>query len=201
MRKAANIPRHLLVIAAALTFAASALGQAKTWQIDPNHTAAQFSVRHLGISTVRGSFTKVSGTAVYDPADPGKTTLEATIDASSIDTRVERRDNDLRSPNYFDVAKYPTLTFKSRKVEAAGAGKLKITGDLTIHGVTKEVVLDVDGPSAPVQDPKGNPHIGASATTKINRRDFGVGGGSGLVGEEVPITIDVELVSVAAPAN
>jgi polyisoprenoid-binding protein YceI len=191
--------RRLLIITAGFALAVSAFGQARTWQIDPNHTAAQFSVRHMGISTVRGAFTKVSGTAVYDPADPGKTTLEATIEASSIDTRVERRDNDLRSPNYFDVAKYPTLTFKSRKVEAAGPGKLKITGDLTIHGLTKEVVLEVDGPSAPVQDAKGNSHMGASATTKISRKDFGVGGASGVVGDEIPITIDVELLSTAAP--
>ena len=192
--------RVLLVIAAAIAFTASALGQAKTWRIDPNHTAAQFSVRHLGISTVRGAFTKVSGTAIYDPADPGKTMLEAIVDASSVDTRVEKRDNDLRSPNFFDVAKYPTLTFKSKKVEAAGAGKLKITGDLTIHGVTKEVVLDVDGPTAPVQDPKGNAHMGASASTKINRKDFGVNGAPSVVGDEILITIDVELVSAAAPA-
>jgi len=191
--------RLLLVITAAIALSASAFAQAKTWQIDPNHSAAQFSVRHMGISTVRGAFTKVSGTVTYDPADPSKTTLEATIDASSVDTRVERRDNDLRSPNFFDVAKYPTLTFKSKRVEAAGTGKLKITGDLTIHGVTKEVVLDVDGPSAPVQDQKGNSHMGASASTKINRKDYGVNGASSVVGDDVPITIDVELVSAAAP--
>ena len=192
--------RLLLVITAAIAFTASAFAQAKTWQIDPNHSSAQFSVRHLGISTVRGAFTKVSGTATYDPADPSKDTIEVTIDANSVDTRVERRDNDLRSPNFFDVAKFPTLTFKSKQVEAAGPGKLKITGDLTIHGVTKEVVLDVDGPSAPVQDPKGNSHMGASASTKVNRMDFGVSGASAVVGNDVPITIDVELISAAAPA-
>ena len=192
--------RYLVVITAAIALTLSALGQAKTWQIDPNHSSAQFSVRHMGISTVRGAFTKVSGTATYDPADPGKTALEATIDASSVDTHVEKRDNDLRSPNYFEVAKYPTLTFKSTKVEAAGPGKLKVTGDLTIHGVTKQVVLDVDGPSAPVQDPKGNLHMGASATTKINRKDFGVNGGGGLVGNDIPITIDVELVTSGVAA-
>src|SRR5271157_5843089 len=147
--------RYLLVITAAIALTVSAFGQAKTWQIDPNHSAAQFSVRHMGISTVRGAFTKVSGTATYDPADLGKTSIDATIDATSIDTRVERRDNDLRSPNFFDVAKYPTLTFKAKHTEAAGAGKLKIAGDLTIHGVAKEVVLDVDGPSDPVQDARG----------------------------------------------
>ena len=191
--------RLLLVIAAAIAFTASAFAQAKDWKIDPNHTAAQFSVRHLGISTVRGAFTKVSGTATYDPADPSKDSIEVTIDASSVDTRVEMRDNDLRSPNFFDAAKYPTLNFKSKRVEAAGVGKLKVTGDLTIHGVTKEVVLDVDGPSAPITDPKGNSHMGASASTKINRNDFGVSGRPGVVGDEITITIDAELVSHAAP--
>jgi polyisoprenoid-binding protein YceI len=192
--------RLMLVITAAIAFTASAFAQAKTWQIDPNHSAAQFSVRHMGISTVRGAFTKVSGTAIYDPADPSRTTLEAIIDASSVDTRVDRRDNDLRSPNFFDVAKYPALTFKSKHTETAGPGKLKITGDLTIHGVTKEVVLDIDGPSPPILDPKGNSHMGASASTKINRKDFGVNGASSVVGDDVPITIDVELVSAAMPA-
>ena len=192
--------RFLLVITAAIAFTASAFAQAKAWKIDPNHSSAQFSVRHMGISTVRGAFTKVSGTATYDPADPSKSSVEVTIDASSVDTRVEMRDNDLRSPNFFEVAKYPTLTFKSKRVEAAGPGKLKITGDLTIHGVTKEAVLDVDGPSAPVQDPKGNSHMGASATTKVNRKDFGVNGNPMAVGDEVSITIDAELISAATPA-
>ena len=192
--------RLLLVITAAIAFTTSAFAQAKTWQIDPNHTSAQFSVRHMGISTVRGAFTKVSGTATYDPADPGKTSIEVIIDASSVDTRVEKRDNDLRSPNFFDVAKYPTLTFKSKRVEAAGSGKLKVTGDLTMHGVTKEVVLDVDGPSAPMTDPRGNSHMGASASTKINRKDFGVNGASAVVGDDVAITIDVEMIGAPAPA-
>ncbi len=192
--------RLVLIITAAIALSASAFAQAKIWIIDPNHSAAQFSVRHMGISTVRGAFTKVSGTATYDPADPSKTTIDATIDASSVDTRVERRDNDLRSPNFFDAAKYPTLTFKSKSTEVVGPGKLKITGDLTIHGVTKEVVLDVDGPSPPVRDANGNSHIGASAGTKVNRMDFGVNGASTTVGNDVPITIDVELVMAAPPA-
>ena len=151
----------------------------------------------MGISTVRGAFTKVSGSAQYDPADPSKTAVDVTIDAASVDTRVSMRDDDLRSPNYFDVAKYPTITFKSKSVQAAGNGKLKLVGDLTIHGVTKEVALDVDGPSAPVTDPKGNSHIGASASTTVNRKDFGVGGSSPMVGEDITITIDVELVRKA----
>lgn len=179
--------------------AGTAVAEVQTWNIDPNHTAAQFSVRHMGISTVRGAFTKVSGTAQYDAANPGKTSVEATIEAASVDTRVSMRDNDLKSANYFDVEKYPTITFKSKSVEAAGAGKLKITGDLTIHGTTKEVVLDVDGPSAPVTDPRGNSHVGASASTTIKRTDFGVGSSNPMVGEDITITIDVELVHPAAP--
>jgi polyisoprenoid-binding protein YceI len=171
--------------------------QVQTWNIDPAHTAAQFSVRHMGISTVRGAFTKVSGSIQYDPSDPAKTTIEATIDANSVDTRVEKRDNDLRSPDFFDVAKYPALTFKSKRVETAGSGKMKVVGELTIHGVTKEVVLDVDGPTAPIKDPRGNLHMGASATTTVNRKDFGVNGAGAAVGDDVPITIDMELVRPA----
>ena len=189
----------LLVAVFSLSLLAGrASAQVQSWNIDPMHTAAQFSVRHMGISTVRGAFTKVSGTVQYDPANPSKTVIDATIEAASIDTRVEMRDNDLRSPGYFDVAKFPTLTFKSKRVEAAAAGKMKVTGDLTIHGVTKEVVLDVDGPSTPMNDPRGNIHMGASATTTINRTDYGVSGGHPMVGDEIPITIDLELVRPAA---
>ena len=190
--------RSVLTLVTALAMAATAAAQTGTWQIDPNHTAAQFSVRHLGVSTVRGAFTKVSGTAKYDPADPSKDSLEVTIDANSVDTRVEMRDNDLRSPRFFDVQKYPTITFHSKAAKAAGAGKLKITGDLTIHGVTKEVVLDVDGPTAPIKDPMGSgQRMGASATTKVNRQDFGIVTMPGGIGDEITITIDVELVQAA----
>jgi polyisoprenoid-binding protein YceI len=192
--------KRLLTFLCVLTLlAGTALAQVQTWNIDPNHTAAQFSVRHMGISTVRGAFTKVSGTAQYDPANPSKSSVEATIDAASIDTRVSMRDDDLRSDHYFDVAKYPTITFKSKSAQPAGTGKLKITGDLTIHGTTKEVVLDVDGPSAPVTDPRGNTHIGASASTTIKRSDFGVGSSNPMIGDEITITIDTELVRPAAP--
>jgi polyisoprenoid-binding protein YceI len=191
------VSKVLAFLSAVLLLAVSAAAEVQTWQIDPNHTAAQFSVRHMGISTVRGAFTKVSGSAQYDPADPSKTAVEATIDAASVDTRVTMRDDDLRSPNYFEVAKYPTITFKSKSVQDAGAGKLKIVGDLTIHGVTKEVALDVDGPSAPVTDPKGNSHVGASASTTVKRTDFGVGSSNPMIGEDITITIDVELVRKA----
>lgn len=151
----------------------------------------------MGISTVRGEFKKVSGSASYDPVDSSKTLLEATIDATTVDTRVGMRDNDLRSPNFLDVQKYPTITFKSKRAESAGPGKLKITGDLTIHGVTKEVVLDVDGPTAAVKDPRGNFHMGASATTTISRKDFGVNGAPAVAGDEISITIDAELIKTS----
>lgn len=185
--------RSLSALLVALAFLSLSAAAQETWQIDPAHSSAQFSVRHLGISTVRGAFTKVSGSVQYDAATPGKTTIQATIETASVDTRVEMRDNDLRGPKYFDVQKYPTITFQSKKVEAAGSGKLKITGDLTIHGVTKEAVLDVDGPSAAIKDPWGNQRMGASATTKVNRNDFGVSGGAGAVGDDITITLDVEM--------
>jgi polyisoprenoid-binding protein YceI len=190
--------RIVLSVFITLAMAATAAAQAGSWQIDPRHSSAQFSVRHLGVSTVRGAFTKVSGSANFDPADPSKGSLDATIDAASVDTRVEMRDNDLRSPNFLDVQKFPTITFRSKQIKAAGSGKLLITGDLTIHGVTKEVVLDVDGPTGPIKDPMGNQRIGASATTKIIRQDFGVNGAPGIAGSEVTITIDAELIQPQA---
>ncbi len=187
--------RFVFILITALAMAATAAAQATTWQIDPNHTAAQFSVRHLGLSTVRGAFTKVSGSAQYDPADPSKDALEVTIDANSVDTRVQMRDNDLRSPRFLDVQKNPTITFHSKQAKAAGSGKLQITGDLTIKGVTKQAVLDVDGPTPPIKDPMGKgQRMGASATTKINRQDFGVSALPGAIGDEVTITIDTELI-------
>jgi polyisoprenoid-binding protein YceI len=189
--------RFALNLIAALAFVAAAAAQT-TWQIDPNHTSAQFSVKHLAVSTVRGAFAKVTGSAKFDPADPSKASLDATIDAASVDTRVEMRDKDLRSPNFLDVEKFPTITFHSKQVKPAGSGKLQITGDLTIHGVTKEVLLDVDGPSAAIKDPWGNQRIGASASTRISRKDFGVNGLPAVVGDEITITIDTELIQPQA---
>ncbi|HEY3972640.1 MAG TPA: YceI family protein [Candidatus Sulfotelmatobacter sp.] len=192
--------RFVFAFITALVLAATAAAQASSWQIDPKHTAAQFAVKHLGVSTVRGAFAKVSGTAQIDPADPSKDAIEATIDASSVDTRVEARDNDIRSPHFFDVQKYPTIIFHSKNTKVAGPGHLAITGDLTLHGVTKEVVLDVDGPSAAIQDAKmGMQRIGASATTKIVRQDFGISAAPGVVGDQISITIDVELIQPSAP--
>jgi len=190
--------RFLFALITAVALAATAVAQAGTWQIDPKHTAAQFSVKHLGVSTVRGAFSKVTGSVTHDPADPSKDSLEATIDASTVDTRLEMRDNDLKSPHFFDVQKFPTITFKSKSVKSTGSGKLQVTGDLTMHGVTKEVVLDVDGPSAPIKDPMGpGQRIGASASTKVNRQDFGIVGAPGIVSDEVTITIDAELTQAA----
>ena len=170
--------------------------QTQTWYLDPPHSAAQFSVKHMGISTVRGSFTKVSG-VVEDSADLSKASVKVTIDASSVDTRVQMRDDDLRSDHYFDVAKYPTITFQSKKVESAGEGKLKVTGDLTLHGVTKEVVLDLDGPTPPFKDPRGKSHRGLSGTTTIARSAYGMTSGMGMVGDDVTIQLDVEIVDQA----
>ena len=170
-----------------------AMAQTQTWYLDPPHSSAQFSVRHMGVSTVRGAFTKVTGT-VEDSPDVSKAAVNITIDAASVDTRVDMRDSDLRSDKYFDVAKYPTITFKSTKVEAAGTGKLKVTGDLTLHGVTKQVVLDVDGPTAPFKDPRGTSHRGISATTGLNRSDYGMTTGAGMIGDAIAIQLDVELV-------
>ena len=193
------------VLAGALSLPAAAA--TSTWQIDPNHSAAQFAVRHLAISTVRGAFTKVSGTVQLDDKDIAKSSVDVMIDAASVDTRVADRDKDLRSERFFDVEKYPTLTFKSTRVEQTEPGKLKVTGDLTIHGVTKRVVLDVEGPTTPVKDPWGNQRAAANATTKVNRQDFGVkwnakmDNGGLVVGDDVAITIDVELVQKGAPKS
>jgi polyisoprenoid-binding protein YceI len=198
------LTRAIFVAALAVTLSLPTTAATSTWQIDPNHSAAQFAVRHLAISTVRGAFTKVNGSVQLDDRDISKSSVEVTIDADSVDTRVPNRDKDLRSDHFFDVEKYPTITFKSTKVEQAEPGKLKVTGDLTIHGVTKQVVLDVEGPTAAVKDPWGNQRAAANATTKINRQDFGVkwnakmDGGGLVVGDDVAITIDVEMVQKPA---
>jgi polyisoprenoid-binding protein YceI len=189
------VPLATLVIVMSLG-AVHASAQTQTWYLDPNHSAAQFSVKHMGISTVRGTFNKTAG-VVLDSPDLSKASVDVTIDASSVDTRVEMRDKDLRSDNFFDVARYPNITFKSKKVEAAGAGKLKVTGDLTIHGVTKEVVLDVDGPSAPFKDPRGTSHRGISGTTSISRADYGMTADAGMVGDQIAIQLDAELIDKA----
>ena len=192
--------------ALAVAFAIPSLALASDWDIDPAHSQANFTVRHLMVSNVRGDFGKVTGTIKLDDKDVSKSTVDATIDVASINTREAKRDEHLKSPDFFDVAKYPTITFKSKKVAKAGTGKLKVTGDLTMHGVTKEVTLDVEGPAKDAKDPWGNVRSGATATTKINRKDFGLGWnkvletGGVAVGEDVTIVIDVELTKKAPAA-
>ena len=173
---------------------------AGTWELDSAHTAVQFKVRHMMVSNVRGDFEKVSGKITYEGDDISRSSAEITIDANSINTRVAKRDNHLKSPDFLDAGKYPFLVFQSKKVEKAGEGKLKVTGDLTIRGVTREVVLDVEGPTPPVKDPQGKMHVGGTASTTINRKDFGltwnkaIEAGGVVVGDEVEITIDIEIV-------
>lgn len=191
--------RNGVVSALVLLASLSALAQTSTWNIDPAHSTAQFTVRHLGISNVTGQFTKVSGMVVLNDVDITKSQVSASIDVSSVDTRVEARDKDLKSPNFFDVEKYPTIEFKSKRIANSG-GKLQVTGDLTIHGTTHEVTLDVDGPTPEVTDPWGNSRRGLSATTAINRKDFNLvynnllKTGEAVVGDTVKIQIDAELV-------
>jgi len=152
------------------------------------------------ISNVRGEFSKVSGNVVLDPSDLTKSTVEVIVDATTIDTREPQRDEHLRSADFFDVANHPSITFRSKQITAAGAGRFKVTGDLTIRGVTRAVTFDVDGPTPPVKDPWGNVRAGVSATAKINRKDFGLvwnaltEAGGVVVGDEVSITFEAELV-------
>jgi polyisoprenoid-binding protein YceI len=193
-----RMPYRLALVVATL-LAGTRPGLAQThWDIDPAHTTVQFSVRHLMISNVRGEFRNVGGSVRAPDADLARSTVEATIDASSIDTREARRDEHLRSPDFLDVARYPTITFKSKKIESAGDRRWKVTGDLTLHGVTREVVLDVEGPTAEVKDMQGKLRAGAHATAEIDRRDFDIvwnkplEAGGLTVGNAVAISIDVE---------
>ncbi len=185
---------------ASLALATGAWAQTSKWEIDPTHSVVAFSVKHMMVSNVRGEFTKYSGTLVGNGNDVTTAKLNVTIDPTSINTREPKRDGHLQSPDFLDVAKYPTLTFVSTKVARAGEGKLKVSGDLTIHGVTRPVVLDVEGPTPEVKDPWGGTRVGAHATTTINRKDFGLvwnkalEAGGVLVGDDVTITLDVELV-------
>ncbi|HLW97531.1 MAG TPA: YceI family protein [Candidatus Acidoferrales bacterium] len=169
-----------------------------TWNIDPIHSSAQFKVKHMMISNVKGEFTAVKGSLTLDAADITKSRTEAYIDAASISTRDPQRDAHLKSGDFFDVEKFPTLSFKSARVSKSGDGELAVEGDLSIHGVTRPVVFEVEGPSSPIKDPYGNTRIGLSATTRINRKDFGLTwngvleAGGIVVGDEVTITLDIQ---------
>ena len=192
--------RIIVSIFTLIAFALPTLALASTWNIDPDHSSAGFKVKHLMVSNVNGNFNKHTGVVEIDDKDITKSTVQVTIDTNSINTNVQKRDDHLRSADFFDVAKYPTMTFVSKKVAKNGKDKLKVTGDLTLHGVTKEVVLDVEGPSVESKDPWGNIRKGATATTKINRKDFGLAWNAALetggvvVGDDVNIILEMEMI-------
>ena len=174
-----------------------------TWTVDPVHSNAEFRVKHMMITNVRGRFTGVTGKLTYDPADVSKSQVEATIDIATVDTRDPQRDTHLKGADFFDAEKFPTMSFRSTKVTRKSHGTLAVSGPLTIHGITKDVEFEVEGPTPPAKDPWGNTRIGVNATTKIDRRDYGLTfnaaleTGGVLVGEEVNITLELEFVQAA----
>jgi polyisoprenoid-binding protein YceI len=176
------------------------LTEAATWQIDPAHSSVGFMIRHLTVSNVKGNFNKAQGVVTIDDKDITSLRVEISIDASSVDTGHAQRDEHLRGPDFFDVAKYPTITFVSKKVSKTDTNRLRVEGELTIHGVTKAITVEVEGPTSEIKDPWGNFRRGATATSKINRRDFGItwnkvlDTGGLVVGDEVNIYVEVELV-------
>jgi polyisoprenoid-binding protein YceI len=184
----------------ALVMCGALHAQAVHWRIDPLHSSAQFSVKHLMISTVRGQFGGVKGTIVYDPKNPAAATVEATIDCSTVNTGEPKRDADLKTAEFFDVKNYPVMKFKSKRVEVEGSGKLRLTGDLTINAITREVMLDLDAPSAEIKDAQGRVKIGVSGMTKISRKEFGITynpileTGGVTVSDEVSIILEIELI-------
>jgi polyisoprenoid-binding protein YceI len=184
----------------ALTLVLPVSARAETWAIDPAHTVSGFTVKHMMIANVTGVFEVTRGTIEYRPGDPGSVKADITIEARSVNTRIGRRDDDLRSDNFFSAEKFPTLAFRSRRVQNVRAEGFDLVGDLTIRDVTREVVLKVDGPTAPIKDPQGNRRVGATASTTINRKDFGImwnrtiEAGGVVVGDEVKINLEVEAV-------
>lgn len=171
---------------------------ADTWNIDNKHSQASFKVRHMMVSNVNGTITGIKGSADYDGKNVKDLKVTADLDVNTINTSESGRDEHLKGADFFDAAKYPTITFRSKKVEQATDGRFKLIGDLTMHGVTKEVAMDVDGPTPVIKDPKGNEHVGASARTTVNRKDFNVGGAAMMgnvvaISDQVDITLDIEL--------
>ena len=171
-----------------------------TWNLDPAHSSAEFKVKHMMISNVKGTFSGLTGTLTEDTADPTRSRIEATVDIGTLNTGDAQRDAHLKSAEFFHHEQHPTMTFTSTKVQKKSEGEYTVTGELTIHGVSKQVTFAVDGPTAPAKDPWGNTRIGLSATTKINRKDFGLGWnaaletGGFLVGEEVQISIEAQFI-------
>lgn len=190
------IQRLLTGAVATLGMVAPAAGQ--TWTIDSSHSGASFAVRHMSVSIIRGEFQKMAGTVEFDGKDITKALVNVEIDAASINTRVLKRDEHLKNADFFDVGKFPKITFTSKRIEPAGPGRFRMIGDLTMHGVTKEVVLTGEGPSKPFLDAKGTLFSGATATGTINRKDFGIMYGSIFDGaveiaDDVQLTLDVQL--------
>lgn len=189
----------LVAVFALIALTAPSFAELKEWRIDGAHSYVGFKVRHLMVSWVRGQFATVSGTVAYDPADLSKTTVAVEIDANSINTNNERRDKDLRSANFFDVEKFPKVSFVSKRIQGNAQSGLKVIGDLTLHGVTKEITLDIEGPAPAVADGRGGEKSGVTATGKINRSDFGITwnrvieAGGVTVSDEVILEIEAEL--------
>jgi polyisoprenoid-binding protein YceI len=196
MKKANRLAGAVLALSLVLPVSVGA----ETWVIDPAHTVSGFTVKHMMIANVTGVFEVTRGTIEYRPGDPGSVKADITIESRSVNTRIGRRDDDLRSDNFFSAEKFPTLAFRSRRVQNVRAEGFDLVGDLTIRDVTREVVLKVDGPTAPIKDPQGNRRVGATASTTINRKDFGImwnwtiEAGGVVVGDEVKINLEVEAV-------
>jgi polyisoprenoid-binding protein YceI len=195
MKKASRLAGAMLALSLVLPVSVGA----ETWVIDPAHTVSGFTVKHMMITNVTGVFEVTKGTIEYKPGEPGSVKADVTIESKSVNTRIGRRDDDLRSDNFFSAEKFPTLTFRSKRVQNARAEGFDLVGDLTIRDVTREVVLKVEGPSAPIRDPQGNRRVGANATTTINRKDFGILynraiEAGGVVGDEVKINLEVEAI-------
>lgn len=193
----------VLPFIASLLFTSSSIAATTNWSIDPAHSSASFKVKHMMISDVRGSFRDLQGTVTIDESNLANSRIDVTIVTASIDTGIQKRDDHLRSADFFDVAKYPNLTFSSKQIRKVKNDEFEIVGDLTLHGVTKEVVLNVTGPTKEAKDPWGNMRKAAQATTKINRKDFGLTWNSALetggvlVGEEIRIELDVQFIKQA----
>jgi polyisoprenoid-binding protein YceI len=192
--------RSILPMVAVCFLIMPVLISAATWQIDPDHSSFQFKVRHMTVSNVKGDFNKARGTVTIDENDVNNLRIEVTIDPASVNTDHAKRDEHLRGEDFFHVAKYPTITFVSSRVTRMDANRLKVIGDLTIRGITKEISVDVEGPTPEIRDPGGNMRRGATGMAKINRKDFGMlwnrvlDNGGLVVGDEVNIAIEVELV-------
>ena len=192
--------KRFVLLMTVVSLPTTALGQALTWNIDPGHTSAQFAVRHMGVATVRGAFNGPTGTVAFDPADiPRTLKVEAIFNTWSINTQNAERDADLRGEQFLDVAKFPTMKFVSKRAAAAGPGHFTVTGDLTLRGVTREVVLHVEGPTPAIRDLDGRMRAGASMTTTISRRMWGLNynvlleAGGAVVADDVKIQIDLEI--------